>query len=301
MDGSCTQNTTTLVNSENVKEFEYYVITNKHLVQQYNNINVYLGEEIGEVPATVIEYDDKIDLAVLKFRSRYFFPVCKIGNSKETEKGEFIVSIGNGQGKELFKSYTFGVVSGVQRYVSTDTDGDGVSDWDSEYIQHDAALNECDSGGAIINMKGEIIGINSTKISSSKYNNMSFAIPINLVMEIVSQLEQGIRPKRATLGVSIIDVTAYHQNTQYYQQVYPNMIISKDIKYGFYVTEVDDSGVAYKAGVQPGDIIVMLNNVELKYSYQVRAELGKFIIGSGDIAEMVVIRNNERVTLYIVF
>ena len=300
-DGSCIQNTTSLINSENVKEFEYFVITNRHLVHQYNNINVYLGEEIGEVPATVIEYDDKIDLAVLKFRSRYFFPVCKIGASKESEKGECIVSIGNGQGKQLFKSYTFGIVSSTERYVSTDTDNDGVSDWDSEYIQHDAALNECDSGGAIINMKGEIIGINSSKISSAKYNNMSFAIPINLVMEIVSQLEQGIRPKRATLGVSIVDVSMYHQNTEYYQQVYPNMIISKDIRYGFFVTEVDGNGIAYKAGVKPGDIIIMFNNTELKYSYQVRAELGKFLIGSGEIAEMIVIRNNQRITLYVEF
>jgi S1-C subfamily serine protease len=120
-------------------------------------------------------------------------------------------------------------------------------------------------------------------------------------MEIVTQLEQGIRPKRATLGVSIVDVSMYHQNTEYYQQVYPNMIISKDIRYGFFVTEVDGNGIAYKAGVKPGDIIIMFNNTELKYSYQVRAELGKFLIGSGEIAEMIVIRNNQRITLYVEF
>jgi len=301
LDGTIKENSDMLDNMDNIKEFSYYVITNKHLVHNYDEIKIYLGESIDEIDAEVIQYDEKIDLAVLKFTSKYYIPICKLGNSDETEYGEFIISIGHGQGKEYFKTYTFGVVSGTERYVNTDTDNDGINDWDSEYIQHDAALNECDSGGAIVNMKGEIIGINSTKVSSNKYNNMSFAIPINLVMEIVSQLEQGIRPQRAVLGVQIFDVTAYHQNTEYYQQVYPTVNISKDIRYGFFVTVVERTGIAYKAGVKPGDIIVMFNNVELKYSYQMRAELGKFLIGSGEIVEMVVIRNNQKVTLYVEF
>ena len=301
IDGTIKENTTMLEDSTNIKEFEYYVITNKHLIYNYDDVRIYLNDKTQEISAEVIEYDDKIDLAVLKFKTKYFLPVCKLGDSEEVETGEFILSIGHGQGKEYFKTYTFGIVSGTKRYVNTDTDNDGVNDWDSEYIQHDASLNECDSGGAIVNMKGEIIGINSTKVSSDLVNNMSFAIPINLVMEIVSQLEQGIRPKRATLGVQIFDVTAYHQNPEYYQLYYPNIKISKDIKYGFYVSVVDRGSISEKAGVLPGDIIVEFNNVELKYSYQVRAELGKFLIGSGETAEMVVIRNNQRVTLYVVF
>ena len=300
-DGTVKNDTAMLEDASNIKEFEYYVITNKHLIYGYTDVKVYLNDSLGEVSAKVIEYDEKIDLAVISFKSKYFFPVCKLGDSENVNPGEFIISLGHGQGKDYFKSYTFGIVSGTKRYVNTDTDNDGVSDWDSEYIQHDAALNECDSGGVIVNMKGEIIGVNSTKISSSTYNNMSFSIPINLVMEIVSQLEQGIRPKRATLGVSIIDVSAYHQNTEYYQYYYPYMNISKDIKYGFYVTAVEKGSVSEKAGVQIGDIVVSLNHVELKYSYQVRAQLGKFLIGSGDIAEMIVIRGNKRVTLYIEF
>ncbi len=301
LDGTVKENATYLENTKNIKEFTYYVITNKHLVQSYDDIRIYLGDSIDEISAQVIEYDEKIDLAVLKFKTKYYMPICKLGSSSDVEEGEFIISIGHGQGKEYYKTYTFGVVSGTERYVNTDTDNDGVNDWDSEYIQHDAALNECDSGGAIVNMKGEIIGINSTKVSSNKFNNMSFAIPIDLVMEIVSQLEKGVRPQRAVLGIQIFDVMAYHQNTEYYQQVYPTVNISKDIKYGFFVTVVELNGIARKAGVLPGDIIVMFNNVELKYSYQMRAELGKFLIGSGEIVEMIVIRNNQRVTLYVEF
>ncbi len=300
-DGTVKQNTTFIDTENEIEFFEYYVITSKYLVFSKNIIRVYLGENIGEVNAELIEYDDKIDLAVLKFKSKYFFPVCKLGDSSSIEKGDFIISIGHGEGKELYKTSTFGIISGISRYVNTDTDGDGVNDWDSEYIQHDASLNECDSGGAIINMAGEIIGINSSKISSSKYNNMSFAVPINLVMEIVSQLEEGIKPKRATLGVQIIDVMSYWEDPEYFKLYYPNLSIPNDIKYGFYVTVVDAGGLAEKAGVINNDIIIGFNGVNIKYSYLLRAELGKFLIGCGEIVEMKVVRNNKIITLYVQF
>lgn len=300
-DGTVKEDVKLLSNEQNIKEFEYYVITNRHLVAKFNTNRVYLGSKIGEIDAELVQYDKKIDLAVIKFRSRYYVPNAKLGSNENLEKGEFILSLGSGTDKDYFRTYTFGVISSPKRYVNTDTDNDGINDWDSEYIQHDASLNEGDSGGAIINMKGEIIGINSTKISSAKYNNVSFAIPINLVMEIVSLLEQGISPERATLGVQILDLVGYNQNPEYYKMLYPDMVVPEGLKYGFYVSVVDAGGVAEKAKVQVGDIIVEFNGTEIKYSYQVRAELGKFLIGSGQIAEIKVIRNGQLVTLYAEF
>lgn len=301
LNGSKKLDVKTIQNEQNIKNFEYYVITNRHLILNKNRIKIFLGSQYDEIDAEIIEYDEKIDLAVIKFTSKYYLPVAKLGNSEEVDKGEFIISIGNGTGKDYFRSNTFGIVSSIKRYVSTDTDGDNVNDWDSEYIQHDASINEADSGGAIMNLKGEIIGINSTKISSTTFNNMSFAIPINLVLEIVSQLEQGIRPKRATLGVQILDVTGYWQDPDYYKLMYPGINIPEDVKYGFYVNVVDRGGVAEKAQVKVGDIIVGFNNVDLKYSYQIRAELGKFLIGSGEVAEMKVIRDGKVVILSVKF
>ena len=300
-DGKIEENVTDISNKTDIKKFEYYVITNRHLIQGKTKVKVYIGEDYPSIDATVMEYDDKIDLAVLKFESKYFFPVAKIGDSELIDNGEFIISIGHGTGKEYYKSATLGVISSTKRYVNSDTNGDGINDWDSEYIQHDAAINDCDSGGAILNLKGEIIGINSTRISSITFNNMSFAIPINLVMEIVKQLEVGQRPKRAVLGVQILDLTGYWQSPEIYQQQYPGINIPEHIKHGFYVSVVEKGGVAEKAKVQVGDIILEFNNVEIRYSYQVRAELGKFLIGSGQIAEIKVYRNGEVVTLYCEF
>lgn len=284
-----------------LKHFEYFVITNRHIIYDKYRTKIYTGDPYKEIEAKVMEYDDKIDLAVLKFESKIFFPIAKLGDSNNLQNGEFIVSIGNGTGKQYYRSSTFGVVSSVKRYVNTDTNGDNINDWDSEYIQHDASINECDSGGAILNLKGEVIGINSTKISSVTYNNMCFAIPINLVMEIVKQLEIGVRPQRAILGVQILDITGYWQNPELYNKQYPGINIPEHIRYGFYVNVVDKGGVAEKAKVQVGDIILEFNNVEIRYSYQVRAELGKFLIGSGQIAEIKVYRNGEVITLYCEF
>lgn len=301
LDGEIKENVTTITAENNIKEFEYYVITNRHLVYNANKVKIFIGNEYDEIEADVLASDTKIDLSVLKFKSKFYFPIANIGDSDDIEKGEFILSIGNGISKDHYRSSTFGVISATKRYIKTDTDNDNVSDWDSEFIQHDASINEGDSGGAIMNLDGEIIGINSTKISSLKYNNMSFAIPINLVMEIVEQLEKGIVPQRPLLGVSILDLLMFSEDPDYYEQLYPEIEVPEGLKYGFYVTEINKGSVSERAGVQIGDIIVGFNGVELKYSYQLRLELGKFLIGSNQVAKMVVIRNGEYITLDVIF
>lgn len=299
-DNSVLEDVKTIDNYKNIKYFEYYVITNRHIVKDMTDISVYLGNDIEE-EAQLIEYDDKIDLAVIKFKSNYYVPVAIFGDSSEISKGEFIISIGNGRGKEYFRTSTFGILSGCTRYISVDTDNDNVSDWDSEYLQHDASLNESDSGGAVLNLKGEIIGINTTKITNYKYNNMSFAIPSNLVLSIVSQLEQGIKPQRLQLGIQIIEVSKYQLNKEYYLSIYPFLNIPDDLKYGFCITNITEGGFAYKANMQVGDIIIKFNDVDIKYTYQLRSELGKYFENSGDVATVIVLRNGIEVELKVVF
>lgn len=305
-DGSIVENVLdlSLLDVSNINTFKYYVVSTRNLVQDSDQIKIYLGDKISSCDATLIEYDDKIDLAVLTFDSLYYFNVAKLGDSSTVKQGEFILSIGNSNGKDYFRSSTFGIVSHTKRYIATDTDGDEVSDWDSEYIQHDATINSGDNGGAIVNMKGEIIGINSTKLVSTRVplNCMSFAIPSNLTKEIVSMLEVGTKPQRALLGVSIIDVRAFYSNKEAYILAYPEMKnIPDGLEYGFYVSEVTPGGVAHMANVLPGDVILEFNGVTTKFSYQMRAELGKFIIGSGEKAYLKVFRSGQIVTLEVVF
>lgn len=302
-DGTIIENVEDSTNIENLSKYRYYVVTNRHIIQNADVLKIYLGDDIDEIEATLVQYDDKIDLSVVTFDSTIYLPTVIIGDSDNIKRGEFVIAIGNSYGKEYFRNATFGVISYTKRYVATDTDDDNVSDWDSEYIQHDASINDGDNGGALINMKGELIGINTTKLSTLTIDNMSFAIPTNLALEIVEMLEKGIKPERPLLGVSIIDILTYYQQKSYYAQNYPELLenVPDGLEYGFYINEVNAGGVAEAAGVQVGDILIEFNGVPTKYSYNIRAELGKFIIGSGQTAELKVLRNGEEVTLSVTF
>ena len=310
------------VDLDKVVSYDYYVITNKHIVANttynektktstttdYDYIGLYYGGS-KEIGARIISYDEKIDLAVITFTSTLYFPKAKFGESESVQAGEFIISIGTAEGKEYFRTITSGIVSHAQRYISDDTDGDGTNDWDAEYIQHDAAINSADCGSPIINMKGEVIGINTTKKietgSGIKAENLSFAIPIDLVKTLLDSLEKGEPVKRPLLGVSILDVKDILADPEAF--AYPGyateagIVLPEEIEFGFYVVEVVESGVAYKAGVQVNDIIVKFNDVNVVYSYELRAELGNFIIGSGQTTTIVVYRNGEFVTLEVTF
>ena len=302
-----------------MKKYIYYVLTTRTLVKDSSKIKIYLGKNLQTFDATIVQYDSKVDIALLKFECTYYLPLIRLGNSDLIKQGEFVIDIGNSNGKDYFRTSTYGVISSVKRYVSTDTDGDETSDWDSEFIQHDASINSENgkkvvytsgeiynfiNGGALINLKGELIGMDSMKISnvSSTVQGMSLAIPSNLIKDITDILITGNSPQRALLGVTIFSISQYYQNEDYYHQLYPDTInIPKNLEYGFYINEIVEGGVADKAHAKVGDILLMFNGTETRYSHVIRAELGKFIIGSNETAEIKVLRNGEEVTLTVTF
>ena len=224
-----------------------------------------------------------------------YIPICEFGDSDTVETGDFVLAIGNALSDDDVTTASFGIVSYNVRYVATDTDSDNVNDWDALYIQHDAAVTNESSGGALINLEGKVIGINSIKISAKAVDNMAFSIPINTVINLVSMLEQGIVPTRPLLGVSIIMVKDIINNGT------TGVTIPNDVKYGAYVAEVTTGGVASKAGVQVGDIILEFNGIKIYYSYEIRAALNDVIIGSGDDVILTVYRNGEIIELKAVF
>ena len=281
------------INYENVKSYKYYVVTNKHIVVDGDSFTIYNSEINYEVKANLIQYDSKIDLAVLTFESGVYFNTAKWADSSTLKRGEFCIAVGHPFGYEYNNSATIGIISHHERYITDDTDGDGQSDWDAQYIQHDAAINEGNSGGPLINLKGEVIGVNTLKLSSELVENMGFSIPSNTALELINFLEQGKVPQRPLLGIEAIEVkTIIVSESLLYD--YP---VPEGITYGIYVVTVSSGGVASAAGMRPGDILLSINGVELFYTYMLRAELGKIIIGSGETVELVVLRNNERVTL----
>ena len=275
--------------------YKYYVITCKHVIDKASSVEVYYGDELYD--ATIIAYDKKIDLGVITFVSDRYFAEAEFADSNDVETGEFVFAFGSNYGEDYFNSATMGVVSYYSRYVSTDTDGDEVSDWDSLYIQHDCAIGDGSSGGPLLNMKGQVIGINSKKISSAKIDNMCFAIPSNLTMELCDQLAQGIVPERPVFKISVLTVVDILKN-DYLLSTYP---IPEGITYGIYIAEVDEGGVGDKCGMKAGDIIVSFDGKKITYSYELRAAMGEVIIGSGEEINVVVYRDGQYITLKAVF
>ena len=274
---------------------KYYVITNRHLVNEKALVTVYDQDE--EIEATVIACDSKVDVAVLTFISQKEYEVAKCGNSDNVKTGEFIITIGNTYGLQGYHSASFGIVSYPARYLSDDIDGDGTSDWDALYIQHDASISDGTSGGPLVNLNGEIIGLTTMKISDVSTDNMAFSIPINLVLELASQLEQGIVPQRPLLGVTVIDI----KNILSSESLMNQYNLPEGITYGMYIQSVVAGGVAEAAGVLAGDILLEFDGIKVRYSYNLRAALGEVIIGSGEEVVLKVYRNGQIVTLKAVF
>jgi serine protease Do len=189
-DGSIVSNCETTIDSNQVLKYEYLVITNRHVIEEKEKnvrlegliLKIYLGDENEEIGAELIDYHRVVDLAVLKFSHSSYIQPLRFGDSDKLKIGNFVIAIGNPAGHEYYGTTTFGIVSGPKRFIS-----------DVPYIQHDAAINSGNSGGALVNLNGELIGINTLKLTTSDidniYENMGFAIPANLVWEIVRVLD----------------------------------------------------------------------------------------------------------------
>ena len=282
--------------NDEVVSYKYYAITNRHVVKNTTKITVTELETGEEVNASIVQYDLKVDLAVITFDSKIYYSCAKFGNSDEVKSGDFVIALGSPFDYEYKYTASIGIISSTTRYLADDTDDDGTSDWDSRYIQHDAAINEGNNGGPLINLKGEVIGLNTLKISSVKTEDMGFAIPSNTFSELIDFLENGIQIVRPVLKVTAIEVKTILVS-EYSLAQYP---VPDGVTYGLYIVEVDD-GVAKKAGVKPGDILLKINGVAIYYTYILRAELGKFIMGSNEECEIVVNRGGEEITLTVVF
>ena len=282
--------------NDEVVSYKYYAITNRHVVKNTTKITVTELETGEEVNASIVQYDLKVDLAVITFDSKIYYSCAKFGDSDEVKSGDFVIALGSPFDYEYKYTASIGIISSTTRYLADDTDDDGTSDWDSRYIQHDAAINEGNNGGPLINLKGEVIGLNTLKISSVKTEDMGFAIPSNTFSELIDFLENGIQIVRPVLKVTAIEVKTILVS-EYSLAQYP---VPDGVTYGLYIVEVDD-GVAKKAGVKPGDILLKINGVSIYYTYILRAELGKFIMGSNEECEIVVNRGGEEITLTVVF
>jgi len=270
-----------------------YIVTNYHVVEKAKQLEVTLADGTKE-EAELVGHDIWTDLAVVSIPSENVETVAEFGDSDVLKQGEPVIAIGNPLGLDFYGSVTTGVISGKDRSVPVDLNGDGYVDWETEVLQTDAAINPGNSGGALINITGELIGINSMKIAESAVEGLGFSIPINTVIPIIEELEKNGEVRRPTMGIGLLDLTDV---PSFYQRQTLNL--PEEVTTGVVVSEVVPGSPADRAGMQQYDVIVEMDGKKIENSIQLRQHLYNET-KIGDTLQMKVYRQGKLIELKLV-
>ncbi|MFA0961077.1 Do family serine endopeptidase [Roseivirga sp. BDSF3-8] len=253
-----------------------YIATNNHVVEDADEVQVTL-EDNRVYDAKVIGTDPTTDLALLKIEEDDL-PFVKFGNSDVVRVGEWVLAVGNPF--DLTSTVTAGIVSAKARNINILRDQSGLQI--ESFIQTDAAVNRGNSGGALVNLKGDLIGINTAIITPTGVNaGYSFAVPSSIVSKVMRDLKEFGTVQRALLGVQIRSVDAdladqFNLNTLN----------------GVYILGVTEGSAARDAGIEDGDVIVSVNEVQINTVSELQEQIARY--RPGDEVDVVVIRNNKR-------
>jgi Do/DeqQ family serine protease len=241
---------------------EGYIVTNNHVIENASEIEVILNDN-SKYTAKVVGTDPSTDIAILKIEGSGFQPI-PLGNSDDLKVGEWVLAVGNPF--NLTSTVTAGIVSAKARNINllSDRSKQDVIPIES-FIQTDAAVNPGNSGGALVNTKGELIGINTAIASQTgSYSGYSFAVPVNLVEKVMRDLIDYGVVQRGYLGVQINDITQEIKTKN-------NLPNTK----GVFVAKVVEDGSADKAGIKDGDVILKIGTKEVNSVASLQEEIGK--------------------------
>ena len=267
-----------------------YIITNAHVI--YDDSEYQCGQAVdvsvvfsdkSELEAKIVGYDTESDIAVLKVDADNLTPAT-FGNSDELEVGELVIAIGNPLGFDLFGSVTSGIVSALNREIS-------INEKQMKLIQTDAAINSGNSGGPLLNSCGQVIGINSAKMSSNYSSSASieglgFAIPISEAKNIIDDLiSYGYVTGKPQIGISCVDVDELY--SRYY-----------NIPQGIWVREVEEGSAAEKAGIKVGDVIIGIEGEAVSSIKEMNEIKNKY--KAGDEITLTISRSNEDIEIKLV-
>ena len=251
-----------------------YIVTNSHVVRQSQKVQVlfYSGEElVGNVVGT----DEETDLAVIKVESPKPLPSVSLGDSSKLKVGQFVVAIGNPYG--LHDTFSFGVISGLNR------ENVNISRYE-DFIQTDASINPGNSGGPLLNIRGEVIGINTAIINYAQ--SIGFAIPANIVKNVSKQIIENGSVDRGWLGVGIEFIPEELAKT-----------VNIKRRDGVLVNSVFEKQPAFKAGIKVGDIILKIGGATVSSPNSMIRLIGN--VSPGQHIKLDVLRNGERKTFSI--
>ncbi len=250
-----------------------YIVTNNHVIEGAQNIKVILNDK-REYEATLVGTDPSTDIALLKVDADDL-SYLTYGNSDELKLGEWVLAVGNPF--NLTSTVTAGIVSARARNLGINDDQMAVE----SFIQTDAAVNPGNSGGALVNQQGNLVGINTAIASQTgSYAGYSFAVPVTIVKKVVDDLKEFGEVQRALLGVNIQDINAERAQE-----------LNLDRVEGVYVAGTTDNGAAREAGIEEGDVIVSIQGDPVKTSAELQERISQY--RPGDDVKVAVLRDNK--------
>ncbi len=254
-----------------------YIVTNNHVVNGSDKIEVVLNDKRTYV-ADVIGSDASTDIALIKIKEKEL-PFLNYGNSDDIHIGEWVLAVGNPF--NLYSTVTAGIISAKGRNNILNANNRPIE----SFIQTDAVVNPGNSGGALVNTNGELVGINTAIASNNgAYQGYSFAVPVNIVKKVVSDLVEFGTVQRAYMGVSIQEIDA-------------KFAADKNIKQlkGVYVNGITSGGSAEEAGIKEGDVITRIHNAQISSLSELQEQLSRF--RPGDKIDVTIIRNERDMTI----
>lgn len=264
-----------------------YIVTNNHVVEEANEITITLNDN-REFSARVIGLDADTDLALLKIEGENL-PTLVIGDSEAVKVGEWVLAVGNPF--NLTSTVTAGIVSAKARNLGAKRSGI------ESFIQTDAAINQGNSGGALVNARGELIGINAMLYSQTgSYSGYGFAIPTTIVKKVVSDLKTYGTVQRALLGISGMTLHDYVDAQKAKDEKFKADFGTID---GVYIAEVTEDGAAKQAGMKEGDVIVSVDGKKVTKMSELQEATTNY--SPGDKAQIGIIRDKKPTTVTITF
>lgn len=258
-----------------------YIITNHHVIDGASKIYV-TNTDGKKVEATLLGSDEYSDIAVLSVQPDFVISEAAIGDSTNSELGDTVFTVGSPLGSKYQGTVTKGIISGKDRQVTVSlTNGSFVM----EVLQIDAAINPGNSGGPLVNINGEVIGVNSLKLVEDEIEGMGFAIPIEFVMSSVEKLEKGEKIVRPQFGIQMMDVN----NT--YLLSREQIRLDNSVTSGVVIIAAESDKPASNAGLKKGDVITELNGVKISDSAHFKYLLYKYNVG--DIVTVKYIRDGK--------
>ncbi|VEE76937.1 S1C family serine protease [Enterococcus hirae] len=270
-----------------------YIVTNNHVVEGQQGLEVLLKDGT-KVKAELVGTDAYSDLAVLKISADKVNKVASFGDSNSLKVGEPAIAIGSPLGSEYANSVTSGIISSLNRQVTSTNESNQTVNINA--IQTDAAINPGNSGGPLVNIEGQVIGINSSKIASTSASSsgvsvegMGFAIPSNDVVNIINQLEKDGKVTRPALGITMVDLSAI--STQQQEQI---LKIPESVTNGVIVTSVQPATPAEKAGLKQYDVITKIDDTDVSSGVELQSVLYQKKVG--DSVKVTYYRGKEKKT-----